>query len=328
MNIMPFLFGGDTLNITRISDEESRAFKSGLTKLTACGNIIELMSLEKKNNSCPIVRLSPDYYCLASDYDKETGEVLGEIKPIEHSDSRADDIKSMARSMKACRDLINCNCSEVDKVRWITLTYAENMMDPKRLYFDRIAFWKRLKRWHKKNGLPVPEYITVAEPQGRGAWHLHELWVYPSKAPFLANKDVADLWGHGFVKVKRLDNCDNVGAYVTAYLCDIPLEDYEGSLDGQSLKDIELVLEDGTRVNKKFVKGARLSLYPPKMNFYRTSRGVKQPVVSWLTTDKAKEKVSAGTKTFSKNIRLETDGFTQDISYEYFNMARDSRQDN
>lgn len=316
------------MNVKRISDDESNALKSGYTKVTTCGNIIELMALEHKNTSNPIVKLSNDYYVLASDYDKSTGEVIGEIKEYVHTENRAENAKGLAHSMKVCRDIINCNCSVVENVRWMTFTYAENMTDPQRLYTDRKAFWMRVKRWHKEKNLPTPEYIAVAEPQGRGAWHLHELWIYPIKAPYLPNNEIARLWKHGFVTVKKLENCDNVGAYVTAYLCDVPLDECEATYATTAIKEVEILQDDGTKIKKKYVKGARLNLYPSGMNFYRTSRGVRKPNVEWMNTKQAKEKVSAATKTFSKDIRIETDnGFTQDISYEYYNSVRGSRQD-
>ena len=106
----------------------------------------------------------------------------------------------------------------MNNVRWITLTYAENMTDTDRLYFDFKDFNKRFQYYCKINGYSKPEYIVMMEPQGRGAWHCHLLYIWDCKAPYVANKTLRDLWGHGFVKIKKLDNCDNVGAYLTAYL--------------------------------------------------------------------------------------------------------------
>lgn len=34
-----------------------------------------------------------------------------------------------------------------------------------------------------------------------------------------------NLWGQGFTKTKALDNCDNIGAYFSAYLGDMPLDE-------------------------------------------------------------------------------------------------------
>lgn len=293
-----------------------------LCKVTKCGNITEIMELEHRNMECHITSIDADHYMLNA-----TGEVL----PYNRTTNRAENSAAksrMAASMKAVRDIINCNCTELKNCRWMTFTYAENMTDTKRLYADRKAFWMRVRRWHKKNELPMPEYISICEPQGRGAWHLHELWIYPGKAPFLPNHEIAALWQQGFVTVKKLDSCDNVGAYLTAYLCDVPVEEYEGTYKERDLKTAQITLEDGSTVEKKLVKGARLNMYPVGMNFYRTSRGIKRPEVEWTRTYWAKEKVKGATLTYSSVIRLvdtETD-FSNDIRYEYYNSARAASQ--
>lgn len=302
---------------------EEVGFTDKPIKVTTCGNVIEMMTMDKVNRKGPsIVRLTDELYCHKNDFDRETGEVTGEVYQFNKSENRADNAYGLAQSMKAVRDLINCNVVNPENVRWMTFTYAENMTDTKRLYTDRGAFWKRVIRWHNKHGFAIPEYIAIVEPQGRGAWHLHELWIYPNKAPYLPNDEIAGLWQQGFVTVKKLEDVDNVGAYVTAYLCDVPIEEYEksGSEPKEKfIKHVEIKNEDGTVTKKKYVKGGRLHLYPPKMNFYRTSRGVKRPTVEWLKQDKAKEKAKGATLTYSKAIRLSDDDFTSDILYEYYN---------
>lgn len=302
--------------------EDFRESSSGICKVTECGHITEIMEMSKKNNSCPIRKLDSDNYLLLD---------TGEVKEFKRTVDRAQDSAAKSRfaaSMKALRDLINCNCTEPVNCRWMTFTYEENMTDTKRLYEDRKAFWKRVCRWHKKNSLPVPEYISVVEPQGRGAWHLHELWIYPKKAPFLPNETIRELWQQGFVTVKKLEDCDNIGAYLTAYLTDVPLEEYEGSFYDTDIKIAEVTQEDGSKVSKKLVKGARLNLYPAKMNFYRCSRGVNRPLIEWTSKTIAKEKVSGATLTYSSAIRLSSDdnSFSNDIKYEYYNAIRPSSQ--
>lgn len=292
-------------------------------KVTTCGNVIETMSMSKVNRKgSAIINLGDYKYVLPGEIDNVTGEITGEIKEFNRTDNRSENLNGLAKSMKAVRDLINCNVVDPSCVRWVTLTYAENMTDTKRLYTDTDKFIKRLKYYHNKNGLEDFEYIHIVEPQGRGAWHIHGLWIYKNKAPYLPNNDIADLWQHGFVTVKKLDEVDNVGAYITAYLCDVPVEEYEGTAQPKQIKTVEVENEDGKKVKKKYVKGGRLHLYPSKMNFYRTSRGVKRPTVEWMKREQAKEKVKAGTLTYSKAIRLsDGDEFTSEILYEYYNTV-------
>lgn len=296
--------------------------KHGICKVTQCGHITEIMEMERKNNGCATRKLNADLYEIIA---------TGEVREYNKTTDRAENSSAKSRfasSMKALRDLINCNCTVPANCRWMTFTYAENMTDTKQLYTDRQSFWQRVQRWHKRNNMPVPQYITVCEPQGRGAWHLHELWIYPGKAPFLPNETIAGLWQHGFVTVKKLESVDNVGAYLTAYLCDVPVEEYDGEYTDDEIKVAEITQDDGTKLPKKLVKGARLNLYPSGMNFYRSSRGVKRPEVEWTSRKKAKEKVKAATLTYSSAIRLVSDDgdFSNDIKYEYYNAIRPESQ--
>ena len=46
--------------------------------------------------------------------------------------------------MGRLRDLLNTNIADPSHCRWVTLTYKENMTDPKRLYTDFDKFNKRM----------------------------------------------------------------------------------------------------------------------------------------------------------------------------------------
>lgn len=312
------------MKIENIIPENRIKNNQGIVKVTTTGNVLEIMEMTKVNRKgSSIVNLGNDEYILKSDIDILSGEINPDkIKTFNRTENRGQNKSGLAQSMKNVRNLINCNVTQPQNVRWMTFTYAENMTDNKRLYEDRKAFWKRVIRWHKKQGLSVPEYISIVEPQGRGAWHLHELWIYPDKAPFLPNETIRELWQQGFVTVKKLEDVDNVGAYVTAYLCDVPIEEYEADGQAREIKEVIVTDENGKSVSKKYVKGGRLHLYPAKMNFYRTSRGIQQPIVEWMAEEKAKEKASSAKLTYSKTIRLTDEEYSNDIHYEYYNKVR------
>lgn len=163
------------------------------------------------------------------------------------------------------------------------------------------------------------EYITCAEPQGRGAWHTHSILIFDKKAPFMSNDDVYSLWAKkGFVSIKKLDNVDNVGVYLTAYLGDMSLSDCKKNgikYKKTDLKDIEI---DGK--SKKYVKGARLSMYPPKFHIFRYSKGIKKPTVYECTYQQALNDLQDFNKTFEKTLFLKDDktDFKNVITYEYF----------
>ncbi len=228
----------------------------------------------------------------------------------------------VSQSLKRLRDYINTNVSDVKNCKWVTLTYKENMTDTKRLYTDFKNFIKRFKYSYGKF-----EYIVAMEPQARGAWHCHCIFIFPDTAPFIPNDTIAEIWGHGITKTKKLDNIDNLGAYLTAYLGDMDFSSCMEEGVSFSADDIKEVTEiDGKQLKtpKKIVKGARLCMYPPKFNLYRISRGIKPPVKEYHCYSEIKEKEGLRQPTYSKAISLidsEKD-FSNKIIYEYYNTKR------
>ena len=173
------------------------------------------------------------------------------------------------------------------------------------------------------------------EPQGRGAWHAHLVMIFDERAPYIDNKDMADIWGHGFTTTKKLEDVDNVGAYLTAYLGDMEMSDYQNLSEEEKkqmqifgIKEIEVEGSEGARVKKSIIKGGRLHMYPPKFNLYRCSRGIKKPIVTYESEEEAQKKVSAGTLTFEKTIEIsDSDSqFSNKINYRHYNLIRTEKQ--
>lgn len=174
----------------------------------------------------------------------------GEVKQFKHTERKQRE--NLSVTFRALTGLIRTNfdAENEHKQLFITLTYAENMTDRKRLMSDWDAFYKRLKTYCKGHSL---DYIAVAEPQERGAWHLHVM-LKSDKALYIPNEDMEKLWRQGFTDTQRLKS-DDVGRYYVAYFTD-------------------LFGEFGETAKKK---GGRLHLYPVGMKFYRCSRGIKKP---------------------------------------------------
>ena len=289
-------------------------------KVTEMGNIVEVQYMSRRNYKQTIQMLPGGEHFVVC--------ATGEIKDIEHHNTRKDNRKGLYKTFANARALINTNITDVSKVRWCTLTYAENMTDPKQLYKDFQQFNQRFQYYCKQHNYGKPEYIVMMEPQGRGAWHAHLLYIWKNmKAPYISNDDFRKLWGHGFVRIKKLDNVDNVGAYLTAYLGDMEINEIDNKLDyiGSECKVIEMD-EDGKKVKKAFVKGARLDLYPSNFNMIRCSRGIKRPVSEMMSQDTAKEKVLGATKTFESAIKLidSENDFESVIIKEQYNKIRKS----
>ncbi|CEP50783.1 Uncharacterised protein [[Clostridium] sordellii] len=65
-------------------------------------------------------------------------------------------------------------------------------------------------------------------------------------------------------------------------------------------------------------------MYPPKFNLYRCSKGIKKPIISYQKEIDAQKKISEGTLTFERTIKL-TDcdsNFDNLINYRYYNKVR------
>lgn len=294
--------------------------RQSVCRVKVCGNVTEIMSSDKRSKGGYIRKLDSETFV-----DVRTG-VVGKFHHIEN---RSQDLHNVQKSLSHGRDILNTNITDVTRCRWVTLTYAENMTDPKKLVKDFGNFNSRLR-----SVVGSYEYITAAEPQGRGAWHLHVVMIFPGKAPFIPNETISNAWKQGFVTVKKLDDVDNVGAYLTAYLGDMDVDDPSALYEitpGQSLhiKETEIIDENGEKICKRYIKGARLHMYPPGFHIFRWSKGIKMPTITTETYESAKKKVSAATLTYSKAVVLSDPEkeYENTLVYEYYNSVRSQCQE-
>ncbi len=89
------------------------------------------------------------------------------------------------------------------------------------------------------------------------------------------------MWGNGTARVKKIkSDVNNLGNYLYTYLGDIEynqenlelLKKFGKSINNFKINEVEI---EGSK--KKFIKGARLHLYPAGMRIYRKSKGIKKP---------------------------------------------------
>lgn len=237
----------------------------------------------------------------------------GEILPLNHAaKNRQDNLKSLRRTMRELRAIINTNTEHPERVLWLTFTYAENMTDPARLREDWDKAWKRFLYHFRVNGIDRPEYIIAAEPQARGAWHLHALLIFPHHRPYIANADTARIWRHGFTKTKALKDGDNIAGYLCAYLCDIDLREIDNTTE------------------KSIIKGGRLYLYPVGFRLYRCSRGIARPKRHEATAEEAEAVRSAQTCTGEYTIKFEDSetGYRSTITKEWYRKPKERQGEN
>ena len=124
----------------------------------------------------------------------------------------------LQRAKKNLRRLINANVGQYGKeftAKFLTLTFKDNVKDLDKANYEFEKFIKRLN-YHcfgtKKANL---KYTCVVEFQKRGAIHYHVI-IY--NMPYVKANDIANVWGNGFIKINKIDDIDNVGAYVSEYL--------------------------------------------------------------------------------------------------------------
>lgn len=119
---------------------------------------------------------------------------------------------TLSKAKTTVRRLINANVNAWGQSpKFLTLTFAENVQDIKMANYEFKKFRQRLEYL-----LNVKlKYLVVMEFQKRGAIHYHAVFF---NLPYIENEKIAEIWGHGFIKINAIDDVDNVGAYVSKYM--------------------------------------------------------------------------------------------------------------
>ncbi len=291
--------------------------------VTETGNIIEIRTMTS-DVLTHIKKLNADEYVVLA---------TGEVKEVNHQDNRIDNVETLKQTFSFLRKIINSNITDenIKCCRFVTLTYKENMKDTDRLKKDLKEFYSRFKYYCKKRKVKPPEYITIIEPQERGAWHAHIIFIFKKNPPFIPKAELEKIWGHGFVNIKAIDeNCDNVGAYLSAYVGNIALDDVKDisileKAKSSDFKEVKITDENGNKKSKAVIKGLRLHLYPKGVRIFRHSKGIKLPSTYECSYGEAMEIVKDSKKTYEKSIEIiddETGETVNKIQYEHYNKKR------
>ena len=253
--------------------------------------IVKVQYMEKMNTECPVRIIDKD-----------------------HSKNRVDDYVSLRRTFRNLSDDINMNFNGAKNELFVTLTYGgENrplMSDSERFYIDFKIFMKTLRRKYGRI-----ENIVVIEPHESGHLHSHVLLQFLDyKSIFIPKDEMAVMWGKGYIELDKLTGITNVGAYLSAYLTDIPLTEQnlvEAISEGRTIKEVD---------GKKFIKGGRLKYYQKNTKIYRKSRGMKKPDPKYMTWKEAQKKTGSAKPEFEKAYTVEHDDFTNTIVHKHFNL--------
>lgn len=302
-------------------DKEVAAISlSDIVTVTKMGHITEIQYMQKMNRSATIKKLSKDEYC-----DLATGE----IKEFKHMEVRTDSYNSLRQTFKKLRYLINNNFRGRKNELFVTLTFKpdENgwrpmVGDNRHLSKCFTAFNRKLQAKYGKENV---QFIRVLEPHADGHAHYHVLLRFDGyNSVYIPNDDLAEMWGHGHVKVHSLKNVDNIGAYVSAYLTDVELNDETdaGTVFKALQEDRQLEIKMVEGEEKKFIKGGRLHMYPSGKQIYNKSKELVMPERKTMTYKKAKKIVGSAQPHYAKKYEIESDDFTNTVIFEQYNSER------
>ena len=306
------------VNINKISDYDIDP-RDEVTLITYNKWLKEILYVMNKNTEGRIKLLPGGKYKNIA-----TGEIKQCKKRIEN---RSQGLGSLRKTFKKIRDTINTNCDDVSKCMMVTLTYSEVMTDTKKFDSDINKFVKKFKYRYGKS-----ENIKVCEAQSTGSLHAHIIFIWEDIAPYLNSEEVVKLWNKGYVKVSPLyGNVENLGAYFTARLSDLPIDEFGGIVNDIEenhlfVKEIYYDIETGEELEipKFFVKGARLKYYPPNFRIFRASRGLKKPTREKMEYRKALKKVDSDEPTYESAIQIvDSNGIELNIVVrKYYNSRR------
>lgn len=166
-------------------------------KVVISGKHVEIYEFEKP------------YYVGFPAYSKpRTGWRIEKTKPNQ-KEMRDDNVK---RTKKRLKRLVNSNPT---LLKFFTLTFADSVKDFKTANHEFRIFIKRVKRKY-----PLFKYVAVPEFQDKtrgGVIHYHMLCNLPYM-PVSGLEELHQLWGQGWIDLRRIDKVENLGAYMAKYL--------------------------------------------------------------------------------------------------------------
>jgi hypothetical protein len=126
--------------------------------------------------------------------------------------------KILRRARQDVRRTVNANVwayGEHCPPKFLTLTFGDNVTDLDVAHYEFKKFRQRLNYlvFGTKSG--NLRYTVVPEFQKRGAVHYH---VILYNLPYIKADVIEKVWGNGFIKINKIDDVDNVGAYVCKYM--------------------------------------------------------------------------------------------------------------
>ena len=247
-------------------------------KIVQSGDVIEIYEYEKG---------------YLKGYELTDNEKNGRLKGEKSNNYEEHRKQVLQRAKKNLRRLINANHGQYGDQftsKFLTLTFKDDVKDIDKANYEFTKFIQRLNYYcfgTKKANL---KYTCVIEFHKSGVIHYHVI-IY--NMPYVKANDIANIWGNGFIKINKIDDIGNVGAYVAEYL-------------GQTEKGQGHDIEDDRLQGKKS---------------YFSSRGLFKPIE--ITDKKVVEQVASALPedilTYSATYDNEHLG---NITYKQYNLKK------
>lgn len=125
---------------------------------------------------------------------------------------------TLRRARQDVRRTVNANVwayGDHCQPKFLTLTFSDNITDLDIANYKFKKFIKRLNYLVFGMKIANLRYTAVPEFQKRGAVHYH---VVLYNLPYTKADVIEEVWGNGFIKINKIDDVDNVGAYVCKYM--------------------------------------------------------------------------------------------------------------
>lgn len=319
-------------------------------KIYQCGNVVEIHYSQRVLRPPPIQRVNADWYV-----NTETGEAF----QYKHGEHYGSDYETLKNSFMTMRRKVNTTVTDARQCRFITLTYAHDvlevkpedldseewdsllveedqgdgncitkkkyfkkvpMTDTRRLYMDFKRFMTRFRRYNDAHGWGPIGYIAAAEPQGNPRGI--------TAGPGSWHMHVIMFWEDQ--KAPFLPNSDVAAMWEKGFVnvrglsgVDLP-NGKHGAVD-----NLGAYLTWYLSTDRTSKKSDRLIWYPKNFHPFRYSRNCKEPTIINTYSNEIKKNVGdLGQPTFHKSynvVKMLADGHNEiynHITVEYYNKSR------
>lgn len=186
--------------IEKYFDEKNTKQSPTYLKVITTGGVVEIYEYEK------LPKLPGK-----KKEERNEHEFIEKYGNYEFDNTLTDRQNNMHKSRNNFRRLITANFDSGSK--FITLTFKDDITDVKWANREYKKFIQRLRYKYGKD-FKYANVIQFQDKNRDGVVHYHMM----SDLPYIPQKELQKIWGHGFVGINKITHVDNVGAYMIRYM--------------------------------------------------------------------------------------------------------------